>query len=368
MIDAIRKGVLERARSLGAFLDFVAFALVAYTMLVATPLGGLAFRALARLLPGHHRTPSLISYFHAPPGMEVASEHPKLPPAAIAAPFVPTRLVRTATAQAALRPALERGLAIMAARGELDSSGALDVRLSETAIEALHAVGLDVPAAAGAQQREALLARGVARLAHRLGSEEAAVAVLSSDLSHVTWALERAKASGADDYRSYDSFRYFLPPADRARTDPLVNGTFALATAYEMARPVAIDARVTSPFGNRTHPMLLTPQFHTGTDYGVPSGTAIQAAASGRVMIAAEDSINGRFVKIDHGHGLTTAYCHASRLEVRREDHVQRGGEIMLSGATGRATGPHLHFQLELDGAPIDPELFLRPPTADPSL
>lgn len=85
----------------------------------------------------------------------------------------------------------------------------------------------------------------------------------------------------------------------------------------------------------------------------------MHAVAEGRVVYASRDAVNGHFVKIDHGHGLTSAYCHASALDVARGEAVTKGARLLRSGATGRATGPHLHLQLELNGHPIDPELFL---------
>jgi murein DD-endopeptidase MepM/ murein hydrolase activator NlpD len=244
----------------------------------------------------------------------------------------------------------------MASRGAADASGRLDVHLDSVARASFAEAGVPDDGAPA----EARLVRGVAALARRLGSEEAAVAAVQAELPEVEHALERARAAVGGPASSYAEFRAYLSPLARSRVDPFLHGTFALATAYEMAHPAPSWARVTSPFGYRSDPLLATRQLHTGTDYGVGAGTPIEAAAAGTVVISAEDSMNGRFVRIDHGHGLTTAYCHASELAVRKSARVEQGARIMLSGASGRVTGPHLHFQVEIDGTPVDAELFLR--------
>jgi murein DD-endopeptidase MepM/ murein hydrolase activator NlpD len=94
---------------------------------------------------------------------------------------------------------------------------------------------------------------------------------------------------------------------------------------------------------------------HTGVDLPLPQGTAVRTVAGGVVRRVGEDAINGKVLIIDHGHGVSTAYCHNQALEVRKGQVVTRGQIIARSGSTGRSTGPHLHYQLELGGAPVDP-------------
>jgi len=115
---------------------------------------------------------------------------------------------------------------------------------------------------------------------------------------------------------------------------------------------------VTSPFGYRLHPVLGTRKLHTGVDLSVRVGTAVQAVADGTVRRASEDAVNGRVLIVDHGRGVTTAYCHNSELLVRPGQRVTRGELIARSGNTGRSTGPHLHYQLELAAQPVDPLRF----------
>jgi murein DD-endopeptidase len=84
----------------------------------------------------------------------------------------------------------------------------------------------------------------------------------------------------------------------------------------------------------------------------------VHATAEGTVIRASEDATNGKLVIIDHGRGVTTAYCHNSVFRVTLGQHVREGELIAQSGNTGRSTGPHVHYQLELAHRPVDPFLF----------
>lgn len=98
---------------------------------------------------------------------------------------------------------------------------------------------------------------------------------------------------------------------------------------------------------------------HAGMDVVVPRGTPVKAVAEGKVLAVGDYFFNGNTVFIDHGNGLITMYCHLDRIEVRRGEAVAKGQEIARSGKTGRATGPHLHWSVVLNGAMVDPALFL---------
>jgi murein DD-endopeptidase MepM/ murein hydrolase activator NlpD len=110
---------------------------------------------------------------------------------------------------------------------------------------------------------------------------------------------------------------------------------------------------VTSPYGERWGRM------HEGIDIGVGYGTPIAAAASGTVVYAGWESGYGNFVVIDHGNGLATAYGHQSRIAVSNGEAVTQGQVIGYVGCTGHCFGPHLHFEVRVNGAPVDPLGYL---------
>jgi murein DD-endopeptidase MepM/ murein hydrolase activator NlpD len=114
-----------------------------------------------------------------------------------------------------------------------------------------------------------------------------------------------------------------------------------------------VSGPVTSPFGWRWGRM------HEGIDIGVSYGTPIHAAASGRVIYAGWMSGYGNLVAIDHGRGLSTAYGHQSRLAVSVGQTVSQGQVIGYVGCTGHCFGPHLHFEVRINGAPVDPMGYL---------
>lgn len=120
-----------------------------------------------------------------------------------------------------------------------------------------------------------------------------------------------------------------------------------------------ISARMTSGFGTRVHPVLGYRRFHAGIDFGAPTGAAIRAADSGRVIFAGWYGGYGRAVIIDHGSGITTLYAHSSQLYVREGQAVQQGQPIAAVGSTGLSTGPHLHFEVRRNGSPVNPLSFL---------
>jgi Peptidase family M23 len=103
---------------------------------------------------------------------------------------------------------------------------------------------------------------------------------------------------------------------------------------------------------------------HAGVDYAAKTGTVVTAAAAGRVVLAEEQFFAGNAVYIDHGDGLVTMYFHLSALSVRTGDAVTAGQPIGKVGATGRASGPHLHWAARWRGARVDPELLLHPEAA----
>jgi murein DD-endopeptidase len=188
-----------------------------------------------------------------------------------------------------------------------------------------------------------------------LGSDDAAMLALMCGYEPARYARDRANAEGGA--VELGLLVRQLPPEFEGRALRAANG-LTLATAYGLSWPVSEGAPITSGFGMREHPILGVQKMHTGVDISVPLGTPVRAAAAGTVRRASEDAVNGKVLVIDHGRGVTTAYCHASELLLAPGAHVERGMVIAKSGSTGRSTGPHLHYQLALADAPVDPLRF----------
>lgn len=118
------------------------------------------------------------------------------------------------------------------------------------------------------------------------------------------------------------------------------------------------DGALTSRFGPRMHPIAGVVRQHNGIDIGAPYGAPIWAAAGGRVLKAGSMGGYGLVVIIDHGDGLSTLYAHQSRVLVSVGDVVQQGTVVGEVGSTGYSTGPHLHFEVRINGDPVDPLLW----------
>ncbi len=123
-------------------------------------------------------------------------------------------------------------------------------------------------------------------------------------------------------------------------------------------RPVQ-GGRLSSRFGLRRFFNGEERNPHSGLDFAVPAGTPVKAPADGVVTIVADYFFNGKTVFIDHGQGLVTMYCHLSAFEVHEGQQVSRGQVIAKVGSTGRATGPHLHWNVSLNNARVDPAIFI---------
>ena len=118
--------------------------------------------------------------------------------------------------------------------------------------------------------------------------------------------------------------------------------------------------RLASRFGLRRYFNGEARAPHSGLDLAVGRGTPIGASAPGQVLAVGDYFFNGKTVFVDHGNGLISMYCHLERIDVAAGDSVARGQRVGLSGMSGRASGPHLHWSVILNGAMVDPELFVK--------
>jgi murein DD-endopeptidase len=130
--------------------------------------------------------------------------------------------------------------------------------------------------------------------------------------------------------------RSLLPPFDRK---PFA-GQFRISSSYNLGRRHPVTGRVAP---------------HQGTDFQMPPGTPVLAPADGVVTLVGNHPRAGKHIEIDHGQGYTTRYLHLQESSVRTGQTVQRGDRIALSGKSGRTTGPHLHYELHVEGRPVDP-------------
>ncbi|HEX8486461.1 M23 family metallopeptidase [Sphingomonas sp.] len=209
------------------------------------------------------------------------------------------------------------------------------------AVDGRFILGFDRDAAANAQLVQT----------HAGGSDTVPIAI-----SPRAWRIERVDAP----YRAGKTDAEFeaARPAERAA----ITAARAVATdAQGWREPLRWPAigRLSGLFGAQRVYQGKPGGYHSGADVAVPTGTPVSAPADGVVTLATDRpfTLEGRLLMLDHGMGLNSAFLHLSRIDVTPGQHVRRGQLIALSGATGRATGPHLHWSLQWLGAKLDPLL-----------
>jgi murein DD-endopeptidase MepM/ murein hydrolase activator NlpD len=158
-------------------------------------------------------------------------------------------------------------------------------------------------------------------------------------------------AESVEDYDYLKRVRLMSIPGKAARFTPSLN-----------ARPSIwpVDGRlIQSSFGTRTDPFSGEGAFHKGVDISAPYGTGVRVTADGIVIHASAEGGYGRLVVVDHGAGLQTFYAHLSRFYVHAGQEIRRGDFVGSVGASGRVTAPHLHYEVRVGGAPLNPYSFL---------
>jgi murein DD-endopeptidase MepM/ murein hydrolase activator NlpD len=198
------------------------------------------------------------------------------------------------------------------------------------------------------QQMEALLLRQLLSASGAFKGGSVPGSHLRADMFVETLANAVAASGGIGIARMLEDS---LPAQDE------LDGALA-AEAPEAPRPPAalkVPGEITSAFGRRTDPLDGGTKYHTGVDLRAPEGSPIRAAADGIVKMVGRRGGYGNAVEIDHGAGQTTLYAHASELLVTKGQTVAAGDTIGLAGQTGRATGPHLHFEVRVNDRPVDP-------------
>ena len=177
---------------------------------------------------------------------------------------------------------------------------------------------------------------------------------LSADGQNITWNEGTGRVLAAEFINNGKSLQAMW--FEDAKTGKGAYFSFDARSRHRafLASPLAFS-RITSSFAMRLHPIMNSWRAHNGVDYGAPSGTAVRVVGDGVVEYSGRQNGYGNVVQIDHGRGKSTVYAHLSRIDVRAGQRVEQGQLIGAVGATGWATGPHLHFEFRVNGQFMDP-------------
>lgn len=308
-------------------LDLLLVLLVVAAVGLRTPTGALVWAAAERLRGHDTPLPSLTAFFEtglAAPPTDVAPP----PPGEVVALDALPEPFRTA-ARTTLASEVPAGIA-----------------------ERLTARGVPVTPESALAEIDAVW------VARRDAASALEIALLGQD--GFDRAVGRAAAGGEAEPERFESHRRYLSGAALRDADRFVGGTMALATALDLGWPIGVPHRITSPYGERMHPVLKERRFHDGVDLSVVVGTPVLAAQEAKVAVVGESAVAGKYVVLDHGHGVRTSYCHLSATPLPKGTRVAKGEAVAASGNTGRSTGPHLHYGVRIAGKAVDPERFRR--------
>lgn len=344
----------RQVRRRRGLLDFVLLLGLGYGVYAATPLGAVVETGI-RVARGQKDHPSWFATFRGRDTAAASSTGTTATAAMgqLARGDLPAPLLRAAQAHDVDADALA---ALVAARGSCD--------ITACSADAPDKLAMFVPGEIGRVDVD-ILARGIAAARTALNEQpqqipvddELALEALFVGTPSLTLAVEQARRSnleGADDVEVHAPF---LSPGQRR--GPL-QGALAVLLVHRL-RTLAWPAdgfRISSPFGERVHPVTGKVSLHNGTDITTPTGTPLKAAHDGTIKRASVDSISGNYVIVDHGLGVQTTYCHLSEVDAVEQHRVSREGIVGKSGSTGRVTGPHLHYILRINATPVDAEQY----------
>jgi len=329
-------------------LDFVLLIGLAWGVYAATPIGAVVETAI-RVSRGQKDHPSWFATFRGR-DTAAASSTGTVATAAmgqLARGSLPPALIKAAADHDVDADALA---ALVAVRGACD--------FSACGADAPDRLAMFVPGAVGRVDVD-VLAAGLqaAKAALTTRNDELALEALFLGAPSLTLAVEQARRSALDAADDVEVHAPFLSPGQRR--GPL-QGALAVLLVHRL-RTLAWPAdgfRISSPYGERVHPVTGKVSLHNGTDIATPTGTPLKAAHNGTVKRASVDSISGNYVVLDHGLGVQTTYCHLSEVDSVEKHRVAREGVIGLSGSTGRVTGPHLHYILRVNATAVDAEQY----------
>jgi murein DD-endopeptidase MepM/ murein hydrolase activator NlpD len=211
---------------------------------------------------------------------------------------------------------------------------------------------------AEAQSQRDLVARQKNALAAAIAGQQKARADAAAAAIDATNLLKQVRSRRAEFQAQYNALKAQSDAIARLLKSRQSGQADAPSGHGVLAYPIP-GAPITDYFGPRVHPIFGDTRMHTGIDFGASEGTPIHAAADGVVVSAGVQGGYGNATIIDHGNSLATLYAHQSSMIVSAGQSVKRGQVIGYVGHTGYATGPHLHFEVRVDGTPVDPMKYL---------
>ncbi|MBR5239549.1 MAG: peptidoglycan DD-metalloendopeptidase family protein [Clostridia bacterium] len=192
-------------------------------------------------------------------------------------------------------------------------------------------------------------------------AEKANLQVLIDENTRMLQQLEADIEKYTEEYEKFEEESDKIQDQIRElTTQNQSNGSPTTYTGGVMTWPAPGYQTITSYFGNRLHPVLKVYKLHTGIDIAAPSGASVVAAADGTVIVSGYSSAYGNYIVIDHGGGITTLYGHHSSNLVYAGASVKQGQNIAKVGSTGWSTGPHLHFEVSVNGSVQNPLNYLQ--------
>lgn len=205
-----------------------------------------------------------------------------------------------------------------------------------------------------------LVAAGLSIAAHpAMANSSAAAADISAPLRAAQAANQSVTGGEDEQFRQLFSSWQDFEETGLAAAKPKAAVAGIGAVAIPSRNPLAAE-RLTSSFGMRDHPILGGRRAHKGVDLAAPVGTPIYATADGTVSRASWFAGYGLFISLEHGADMQTRYGHMSRLNVAEGQHVRKGDVIGFVGSTGNSTGPHLHYEVRIDGAAVNPIPYMQ--------
>ncbi len=215
--------------------------------------------------------------------------------------------------------------------------------------------------------REALLAKQAdleayqTKLVGLKASQERKRAEVTSRSLEREQYLNRVQADKQKYAEALDQMQKEADALNKIIADLQAKGQKPQAHPLQMIWPISGGGWISSEYGSRYHPILGYNKWHSGIDYAANRGTPIKAAEDGTVILAGVNGGYGNCVIIDHGGGVSTLYGHADKLLVKTGQDVIKGQTIALVGSTGLSTGPHLHFEVRVNGETQDPLKWAKP-------